>query len=155
MGVRALYQGLKNLTVSDGNFFSDDDVVESNKVIVIGYQIAQDAFGTVSPVGKEVKLQDGIYTVIGVLADNSQTNRRVFAPITTVMSKISGAHYYSSLDIAIDDPTKVEFMKTFIERELLRYTGTTTATEPFTLTTLSEVLASVQQVTGTLTLFLG
>lgn len=114
-----------------------------------------DAFGTESPVGKEVKLENGIYTVIGVLADNSQTNRRIFAPITTVMSKISGAHYYSSIDIAIDDPTKVEFMKTFIERELLRFTGTTTANEPFTLNTLSEVLASVQQVTGTLTLFLG
>ncbi|MDD5376706.1 MAG: ABC transporter permease [Candidatus Gracilibacteria bacterium] len=155
MGVRALYQTLKNLVITDGDFFSDEDVLDSNKVIVIGNQIAQDAFGTVSPVGKEVKLQDGIYTVIGVLAANSQTDRRVFAPITTVMSKISGAHYYSSIDIAIDDPTKVEFMKTFIERELLRYTGTTTDTEPFTLSTLSEILASVQQVTGTLTLFLG
>ncbi|MDD2891642.1 MAG: ABC transporter permease [Candidatus Gracilibacteria bacterium] len=155
IGVRGLYQSLKSLTVVDGNFFSDDDVLEGNKVLVIGHQIALDAFGTESPVGKEVKLENGIYTVIGVLADNSQTNRRIFAPITTVMSKISGAHYYSSIDIAIDDPTKVEFMKTFIERELLRFTGTTTANEPFTLNTLSEVLASVQQVTGTLTLFLG
>lgn len=155
MGVRSIYQSLKTLTIADGNFFSDDDVLESNKVIVIGYQVAQDAFGTESPVGKEVKLENGIYTIIGTLADNSQTNRRVFAPITTVMSKILGTHYYSSLDIAIDDPTKVEFMKTFIERELLRYTGTNTTTEPFTLSTLSEVLASVQQVTGTLTLFLG
>lgn len=155
MGVRVLYQSLKSLTIIDGNFFSDDDVLEGNKVLVIGHQIALDAFGTESPVGKEVKLENGIYTVIGVLADNSQTNRRVFAPITTVMSKISGAHYYSSIDIAINDPTKIEFMKTFIERELLRFTGTTTANEPFTLNTLSEVLASVQQVTGTLTLFLG
>ena len=62
---------------------------ESNKVLVIGYQIAIDAFGTESPVGKEVKLENGIYTVIGVLTDNSQSNRRIFAPITTVMSKIS------------------------------------------------------------------
>ena len=155
VGARTIYQTLKSLTVSDGSFFSDDDVTQSNKVIVIGNQIAQDAFGTVSPVGKEVKLQNGIYTVIGVLAANSQTDKRVFAPITTVMSKISGAHYYSSIDIAIDDSTKVEFMKSFIESELLRYTNTTTATEPFTLSTLSEVLASVQQVTGTLTLFLG
>ncbi len=155
MGVRAVYQTMKNLTIADGNFFSDEDVSESNKVIIIGYQIAQDAFGTESAVGKEVKLENGIYTIIGTLADNSQTNRRAFAPITTVMSKMSGTHYYSSLDIAIDDPTKVEFMKIFIERELLRYTGTTDTNKPFTLSTLSEVLASVQQVTGTLTLFLG
>lgn len=154
-GVRALYQTLKTLTVSDGAFFSDEDVAESNKVIVIGHQLALDAFGTESPVGQTVKLENGIYTVIGVLADNSQTNRRVYAPITTVMSKISGTHYYSSIDIAIDDPAKIEFMKTFIERELLRYTGTTTDTEPFTLNSLSEILSSIQSVTGTLTLFLG
>ena len=130
-------------------------MLDSNKVIVIGHQIALDAFGTESPVGREVKLENGIYTVIGALADNSQANRRVFAPITTVMSKISGSHYYSSIDIAIEDPAKIEFMKTFIERELLRYTLTTTETEPFTLSTLSEILSSIQSVTGTLTLFLG
>ncbi len=154
-GTRTVYQSLKNLVVADGNFFSDDDVAESNKVIVIGYQIAQDAFGTESPIGKEVKLENSVYTVIGTLADNSQANRRVYAPITTVMSKISGAHYYGSVDIAIDDPTKIEFMKTFIEQELLRYTNTTKDTEPFTLSTLSEILTSISSVTGTLTLFLG
>lgn len=153
-GVRTIYQTLKSLTIADGSFFSDQDVLESNRVIVIGYQLATDAFGTESPVGREVRLENGVYTVIGVLADNSQTNRRVFAPITTVMSKISGTHYYSSVDIAVEDPAKIEFMKSFIERELIRYTGTTATTEPFTLSSLSEVLASVQQVTGTLTLFL-
>lgn len=121
----------------------------------MGHQIAIDAFGTESPVGREVKLENGIYTVIGVLSDNSQTNKRIFAPITTVMSKISGTHYYSSVDIAVDDPTKVEFMKTFIDSELMRFTSTTDATKPYTLNSLSEILASVQQVTGILTLFLG
>lgn len=154
-GVCAIYQTLKSLTIADGSFFSDDDVAESNKVIIIGYQIATDAFGAESPIGKEVRLENGVYTVIGVLADNSQTNRRVFAPITTVMSKISGSHFYSSVDIAIEDPTKMDFMKSFIERELIRYTGTTESTKPFTLSSLSEILSSIQQVTGTLTLFLG
>lgn len=154
-GVKTIYQTLKNLTVADGTFFSDEDVLESSKVIVIGYQIALDAFGTESPVGKEVKLENGIYTVIGVLTDNSQANRRVFAPITTVMSKISGTHYYSSVDIAIDDPAKIEFMKTFIDRELMRYTSTTDSTKPYTLNSLSEILSSISSVTATLTLFLG
>lgn len=154
-GAKPLYQTLKNLTVADGYFFTDEDVLEGNKVIVIGYQLATDAFGTESPVGREVKLENGIYTVIGVLADNSQANRRVFAPITTVMSKISGAHYYSSIDIAIDDPAKIEFMKTFVDRELMRYTDTTDTTKSYTLNSLSEILSSISSVTGTLTLFLG
>ncbi|MFA6091079.1 MAG: ABC transporter permease [Candidatus Gracilibacteria bacterium] len=154
-GVTTAYQSLKSLTVADGNFFSDEDVIESNKVIVIGHQLALDAFVSESPIGKEVRLENGIYTIIGVLADNSQTNKRIFAPITTVMSKISGAHYYNSIDIAIDDPAKMEFMKTFVDRELMRYTNTSDANKPYSVNSLSEILASVQQVTGTLTLFLG
>ena len=71
------------------------------------------------------------------------------------MSKISGAHYYNSVDIAIEDTTKIEFMKTFIDRELMRYTSTTDSTKPYTLSSLSEILSSIQSVTGTLTLFLG
>lgn len=49
-GVRPIYQTLKSLTISDGSFFSENDILESNKVIVIGYQLAIDAFGTESPV---------------------------------------------------------------------------------------------------------
>jgi putative ABC transport system permease protein len=89
VGVQTVYQGLKNLTIADGSFFTDTDVQDGAKVVVVGYQIAQDAFGKESGVGKEIKLEKGIYTVIGTLAENSQTNRRIFAPITTAMGKIS------------------------------------------------------------------
>lgn len=154
VGVQTVYQSLKNLTIADGNFFADTDVQDGAKVVVVGYQIAQDAFGKESGIGKEIKLEKGIYTVIGTLTENSQTNRRIFAPITTVMGKISWAHYYSSVDIAVDDQTKIDFMKNFIDQELMRYTNTTTDSKPYSLSTLSEILSSISSVTGTLTLFL-
>lgn len=122
IGAKPIYQTLKNLTISDGNFISDDDVNESKRVIVIGNTLATNAFGTTSPVGKQVQLENGIYTVIGVLADNSQMNNRIIAPITTVMSKISGAHYYSAIDISIKEVKNIAFMKSFIDSELKRYT---------------------------------
>ncbi len=155
VGVQTVYQGLKNLTIADGSFFTDTDVQDGAKVVVVGYQIAQDAFGKESGVGKEIKLEKGIYTVIGTLAENSQTNRRIFAPITTAMGKISWAHYYSSVDIAVIDQTKIDFMKNFIDQELMRYTNTTWDSKSYSLSTLSEILSSISSVTGTLTLFLG
>jgi putative ABC transport system permease protein len=64
IGVTSIYQTLKSLTVSDGDFISDDDISQGNKVLVIGNTLATDAFGIESPVGKQVKLENGIYTVI-------------------------------------------------------------------------------------------
>lgn len=49
----------------------------------------------------------------------------------------------------------MDFMKTFIDRELMRYTNTTDTTKPYAISSLSEILSSISAVTGTLTLFLG
>lgn len=64
IGVKPIYQTLKSLTVADGVFISDEDVIDGSRVIVIGNTLATNAFGTESPVGKQIKLQNGIYTVI-------------------------------------------------------------------------------------------
>lgn len=92
-----------------------------NDSIVLGNTIATSAFGTQSPIGKEVKLQNSIFTVVGVLTDNSQLNNRVFLPITTVMLKLSGSHYYSALDIQVTDSKQVTNMMAFLQTELNRY----------------------------------
>ncbi|EKE29215.1 MAG: hypothetical protein ACD_2C00207G0001 [uncultured bacterium (gcode 4)] len=149
------YQTIKNLTIANGNFITDQDVVDWNRVLVLGHQVAQDAFWSDDPIGKEVKLEKSIYVVVWVLSDNSASNRRVYAPMTTVMSKVLWTHFYSTMDIEVDDPNNIEFMKTFIESELNAYLKITDTTkEPYTINSLSEILSSVQQVTWALTLFL-
>ncbi len=82
-------------------------------------------------------------------------NTRVIAPITTVMSKISGTHYYSAVDISIKDVNNLAFMKTYIDSELKRYTNSTSDDDkPYTMSSMSEMLSSIESVTATLTLFL-
>ncbi|MDD2487229.1 MAG: ABC transporter permease [Candidatus Gracilibacteria bacterium] len=157
VGVESLYKDIKGITISNGRFINDDDIRGSKKVAVIGYTISTDAFGsgTVDPIGKEIKLENGIYTVIGTLQDNSQANRRVFLPITTVMNKIIGTHYYSSVDIEVDDSTKTDLYQAYINTELLKYTKTANADDaPFSISSMSEILSSVTAITGTFTLFL-
>ncbi len=151
-----IYQELKSIILNNWNFISQEDVNNSAAIVVLWNTVALDAFGTEDPLGKEIKLQNGIYTVIGVLADNSQLNRRVIMPITTVMSKISGTHYYSSLDVQIDDPNNITFMRSFIEQELNRYLNVTDISrEPYSISSLSEMLSTIEQVSSTMTAFLG
>lgn len=155
--VESLYKDIKWILISNWRFISDEDIAASKKVAVVGYTIATDAFwsGNIDPIWKEIKLENWIYTVIGTLQDNSQANRRVFLPISTVMNKIIWTHYYSSVDVEVDDPTKTDTYQTVINEELLKYTKTKVAADaPFSVSSMSEILSSITQVTGTMTMFL-
>ncbi|MDD2516011.1 MAG: ABC transporter permease [Candidatus Gracilibacteria bacterium] len=154
-GVKPVYKTLKNLTVENGDFIEDDDIKENSKVAIIGKTLATNAFSGSDPIGKEIKLESGIFTIKGVLADNSQTNNRVFIPVTTMMNKIVGTHYYSSVDIEITSSDKSEFMKSFITQELLRYLNIKDSSNAtFSVSSMSEILSTIQEVTGTMTMFL-
>lgn len=155
LGVSGTYQILKNITLQNGRFIDETDVKKVNDSIVLGATLATSAFGTEDPIGKEIKLQNSIFTVIGVLTDNSQTNNRVFLPISTVMLKILGTHYYSSIDIQVTDASQIANMKNFITTELNRYLKVTDATvEKFTINSLSEVVSSLESVSATMSMLL-
>ena len=68
------YKDIYDLQLGEGRMFTPfEDQVGSNKVI-IGYAIAEALFGTINPIGKDVKLFGQKYQVIGVLeseGDNS------------------------------------------------------------------------------------
>lgn len=157
VGVENLYLEIKWISISNGRFINADDISQNKKVAVIGNTIVTDAFGsgTIDPIGQEIKLENGIYTIIWTLQDNSQANRRVFLPITTVMNKIIWTHYYSSVDVEVDDPTKTDVYQSYINDELLKYTKTTDPNDaPFSISSMSEMLSSITAVTGTMTMFL-
>lgn len=153
--VKPVYQKLKNLTVTNWTFITDENIEKSEKVVVIWYTTATDTFWIEDPIWKEIKLENWIYTVIWTLADNSQTNNRVFIPISTLMWKILGTHYYSSVDVEITDTNKMDEMKTLIDNELITYLKVTdTDNKPYKFSSLSEILSSIQSVTWTMTTFL-
>lgn len=154
-GVDENYAKLKSLTVDNWVFLSLDDINEANKVIVIGKDLASSAFGTQDPVWKEVKLENMIFTVVWVLADNSQNNTKIFAPVSTIMKKISWSHYYSSLSVEVEEGYDPNLMKTYITNELLSYLKISSADDAtFSVNSMSEILSSITQVTGTLTALL-
>lgn len=153
--VASIYKDIKSLTINDWTFLTDEDILYSQKVIVLWNTIAKDTFWNESPIWKEIKLQNVVFNVIWVLWDNSQTNNRWFIPVTTAMWKFLWTHYYWSVDIQIDDTDKIEFMTTFIEKELMNYLQIKDENDfPLSVSNLSEIVSNIQQVTWTFTLFL-
>ena len=80
-----------------GRFLSDDDLDMWSKVCVIGEQIWRDLFAGLDPVGRELKINNQRFTVIGIMESrgkgldpqNSEDNQ-VFLPITTAQTHFWG-----------------------------------------------------------------
>ncbi len=148
IGILSNYFSIKNLTFVQWNIF-DEDTQSMQMVAILGKEIATTLFGVEDPVGKELKLENMYITVIWVLDENSQADNSIFVPLKTMENKIAWTHYYNSIDIAIEDVNQVVLYKNIIHEEMKSYFGVWSEDDVnWTVSTLQEILSSVEEVTG-------
>jgi putative ABC transport system permease protein len=82
--------------VSAGAFFTDDQVLRTESVLVLGETVRRRLFGASDPVGRLVRVRGFPFLVIGVLAAKGQSSNggdlddTVVMPWTTAQKKIRG-----------------------------------------------------------------
>lgn len=103
-GVNQEYLGIRQLSVSDGELFSDQELKACAKVCILGQTVVDYLFpdGT-DPVGKVVRFNTIPFRVIGVLKKKGYNSmgmdqdNLVLAPYTTVMKRILAQTYLSEI----------------------------------------------------------
>ena len=82
--------------MAKGEMFTDRDVRNGNKVCVIGNTVKRNLFPGVSPIGKEIRINNVSFRVIGVLSRKGANmmgmdqDNIVLAPWTTIKYRVSG-----------------------------------------------------------------
>lgn len=93
-----------------GRFLMEFDVRYKKNTVIIGHEVAEDLFGTVSPLNKEMNIGRYTFRIAGVLEEQGGNtlggpnfDRQVFVPISTFV-KTFGGRRFTDVDIAVKAP---------------------------------------------------
>jgi putative ABC transport system permease protein len=96
-GTTPNYFDIANWTVGSGRFFTEQEVIESAPVCVIGETIRKELFGEgVDPVGSKIRVKSMTLEVIGVTGVKGQggfgddLDDNMITPYTTIIHRLSG-----------------------------------------------------------------
>lgn len=89
------YLDVHNWPIAEGDMFTDRDVRNRSKVCVVGSTIVRELFDGADPVGKELRLNNVIFHVVGVLSTKGASmggrdqDDAILAPWTTIKFRVS------------------------------------------------------------------
>lgn len=152
-GVSETYNKIRNYEQSSGLFFTQQDVNQKTKVVVLGKQVADSLFGESDPVGQKVSINNTDYSVAAVLTqiESSQfdnPNAAVFAPYSTVIEQNNLSTKFGTIVVGASNERAVDEAKKSIESLLLKNHSYTNSEEAdFTIKSSAELLGSFTSLT--------
>lgn len=163
-GTTPSFVSVRNFPVDQGNFFTQPDLERNARVIALGSQLAETLFGSRSPIGENVRINNISFQVIGVMATKgastgSNQDESAFIPLTTASSLLVGrtSPYGIAVNfiaVSAQDEASVDIAEYQITN-LLRLRHKITGPDDFTVRNQKDTLQAANNVTGALTILLG
>lgn len=168
-GVNQDYLSIRQLSVSDGEMFTEADIKSSAKVCILGQTVADNLFPDGSdPIGKVVRFNSIPFRVVGVLKKKGYNSMGmdqddlVLAPYTAVMKRILAQTYLGGIQCSavtegVTDKA-TEQMTAILRRnhKLKDATDTSEADEDdFNIRSQEELASMMNSTTDMLTILLG
>ena len=99
VGTTSGFPQVRDYQVEFGRFLTDEDSERANKVVVLGYDIAQELFSDASSaLGQKIKIGSTQFTVVGVMEEmgvvgTTDYDGRVYIPLTMYLDKFASARF--------------------------------------------------------------
>jgi putative ABC transport system permease protein len=116
---------IKDLVITKGRVYTDQDEQLGAAVVVIGSEIADHYFPNLDPIGREFRVNKFPFQVIGVLEKQGTVfglslDRQVSAPFHSHMSRITNARFnLYGIVVKAPDPSKFKPLQEIV-REVMR-----------------------------------
>jgi len=99
IGVTQGYQEIRRLLVLRGRYFDSTDMDTRDKVCLITKQLAAKLFGQENPIGRNVRMGELTFTVIGVFVERVETFGLSDIQAESVLIPFSLMKYYTGVDV--------------------------------------------------------
>lgn len=162
MGTEPSYETVRNISIDEGNFISDQNVTSGSKVAVLGPTTRDDLFGenATDVVGQKIRISGSEYKVIGVTKSKggsgfSNSDDIIYIPYTTAQRYLSGNKYLSEIDVSAESSEASPQVQADITALLLERHNITDATKAdFSTMNQADVIETASSVASTFTTLL-
>nr|WP_315186388.1 ABC transporter permease [uncultured Flavobacterium sp.] len=98
-GVYPDYIFIENGTIIKGRFINNEDMINNEKVAVIGLKIKQDLFKDKEALGEQIAINNINFKIVGVFTDpaGEREETRAYLPLTTTQRAFGGGDKISNL----------------------------------------------------------
>ena len=162
IGTEPSYSAVRNVSIDEGVFLSDQNVTSGSKVAVLGPTTRNDLFGVdaTDVLGKKIRISGSEYSVIGITKTKggsgfSNSDDAIYIPYTTAQRYLTGNHYLSEIDISAESSDVSAQVQTDVTDLLLNRHNITDPTKAdFNTMNQADIIATASSVTSTFTIFL-
>jgi putative ABC transport system permease protein len=148
---------IRNLSVQEGRFFTDDEDRTLQRVVIIGKTVAKNLFENRSPVGETIRIGKVSFEVIGVLREKgtdlvgNDQDDVIYIPINTALRRLFNLTYINNIYVQArgsDDIDKAASEIRDILREKHRLRN---KSDDFTIQSQTEILKTEKETAQTFT----
>ncbi len=159
-GVTDTYETVHNFHVLYGDFMGTEEEQVGAAVAVLGQNVVVNLFGQANPIGAIIKIKNVPFKVIGIMESKGGSfgnqDDTILVPLSTAQRRLFGADYLRSIYVQVVSEAQVPQTNSEITSLLLsRHHVTDAAQRDFNVSSQADILNTVSQITGVLTILLG
>lgn len=155
-GVGEQYFDVRGIKLASGRLFDEDDVTQNSQIVVIDDNTKNKLFadGT-NPIGQIMLFNKRPLKIIGVAQPNNSgfadsDTLQMYTPYTTLMNRISGSKYITSVTVKIKDNVDSQTA----EKGIIELLKARHGTEDFFTRNSDTIKQTIESTTGTMTLLI-
>ena len=161
MGATPAYPSVRNVSIAEGSFISNQNLRSLSKVAVLGPTARDDLFGKgASAIGQTIRINGIQFKVIGVTVAKGGSGFQnqddmIFIPLTSAQKFLAGANYVSTIAAQAVSSDAMSQAQTDITYLLLdRHKISDPASADFSILNQNDIVATASSVTQTFTILL-